>query len=169
MDGFGTDTKIIVLAATNRKELLDSALTRPGRFDRTIEVDLPDIEGRKQIFKVHLKPLKLDPSKTIEELSNRLATLTPGFSGADIANLCNEAAIMAARKNKSSVETIDFEMASERVIAGLEKKRIISEEERKTVAVHESGHAVVSWFLEGGNPLLKVSTLMAKYANSNTI
>ena len=156
MDGFGTDTKIIVLAATNRKELLDNALTRPGRFDRTIEVDLPDIEGRKQIFKVHLKPIKLDASKSIEELANRLATLTPGFSGADIANLCNEAAIMAARKNKNFVETIDFELASERVIAGLEKKRIISEEERKTVAVHESGHAVVSWFLEGGNPLLKV-------------
>lgn len=157
MDGFGTNSKVIVLAATNRKNQLDNALTRPGRFDRTIEIDMPDIEGRKQIYKVHLKPLKLDPSKSIEELSNRLATLTPGFSGADIANLFNGAAIMAARKNKSFVETIDFEMASERVIAGLEKKRIISEEERKTVAVHGSSHAVVSWFLEGGNPSLKLS------------
>lgn len=113
--------------------------------------------GRKQIFMVHLKPLKLDPSKTIDEYAKRLSTLTPGFSGADIANLCNEAAILAARKNKNSIETIDFEMASERVIAGLEKKKIVSEIDRKIVAVHESGHAIVSWFLEGGSPLLKVT------------
>ena len=97
MDGFGTDSGVIILAATNRKELLDPALTRPGRFDRTIEVTLPDIDGRKSIFMVHLKPLKLDPSKTIDEYAKRLSTLTPGFSGADIANLCNEAAILAAR------------------------------------------------------------------------
>ena len=142
--------------ATNRKELLDPALTRPGRFDRSIEVTLPDIGGRKEIFLVHLKPLKLDPSKTMDDYAKRLATLTPGFSGADIHNLCNEAAILAARRNKKMVSTEEFEAASERVIAGLEKKKIVSEEERKTVAVHESGHAVVSWFLEGGTPLLKV-------------
>lgn len=114
------------------------------------------MDGRKQIFLVHLKPLKLDPSKTNEEYAKRLATLTPGFSGADIANLCNEAAIIAVRKGKKLISTEDFEMASERILAGLEKKRIVSEEERKTVAIHESGHAVVSWFLEGGQPLLKV-------------
>ncbi|CAK72120.1 unnamed protein product (macronuclear) [Paramecium tetraurelia] len=159
MDGFGTDTNVIVLAATNRKELLDPALTRPGRFDRSIDITLPDIEGRKQIFMVHLAPIKLDPSKTMEEYARRLATLTPGFSGAEIANLCNEAAIMAARANKTYVDSHDFEMASERVMAGLEKRRIISEEERKTVAFHESGHAVASWFLKGGHPLLKLTII----------
>lgn len=131
-------------------------MTRPGRFDRIIDVTLPDISGRREIFLVHLAPLKLDPSKTIDEYARRLATLTPGFSGADIANLCNEAAIHAARKNRRYVESMDFELSSERVLAGLEKKRIVSEEERKIVAVHESGHAVTSWFLEGGAPLLKV-------------
>lgn len=172
MDGFGTDTNVVVMAgnfcigvihliiqsilATNRKELLDPALTRPGRFDRSIDIDLPDIDGRKQIFLIHLKPLALDPVKTPEEYAKRLATLTPGFSGADIHNLCNEAAIVAARKNKDYVSAEDFEAATERVMAGLEKKKVLSEEERKIVAVHESGHAVVSWFLEGGNPLLKV-------------
>lgn len=105
---------------------------------------------------VHLKPLKLNPAKTMDEYARRLATLTPGFSGADIMNLCNEAAILAARKNKKEIESIDFELASERVIAGLEKKRIVSEDERRIVAVHESGHAVASWFLAGGHPLLKV-------------
>ncbi len=138
--------------------MLDSALTRPGRFDRTIEVNLPDIGGRRDIFLVHLKPLKLDPSKTTDEYAKRLATLTPGFSGAEISNLCNEAAILAARKGKKFVETIDFEMASERIMAGLEKKKFLTEKERKVVAIHESGHAVVSWFLKGGNPLLKVNT-----------
>lgn len=108
---------------------------------------------------VHLKPLKLDQSKTMEEYAKRLSTLTPGFSGADIANLCNEAAILAARKNKKFIESIDFEMASERVLAGLEKKKIVSETERRVVAVHESGHAVVSWFLEGGHPLLKLTII----------
>lgn len=142
--------------ATNRKELLDPALTRPGRFDRSIDVTLPDIEGRKHIFMIHLKPLKLDPAQSMEEYAKRLATLTPGFSGAEIHNLCNEAAILAARKNKKFVSAEDFEAAAERVMAGLEKKKIVTEEERRTVAVHESGHAVVSWFLEGGNPLLKV-------------
>ena len=106
---------------------------------------------------VHLKPLKLDKTKTIDEYAKRLSTLTPGFSGAEISNLCKEAAILAARLNKKSIETIDFEMASERVIAGLEKKKIVSGDERKIVAVHESGHAVTSWFLEGGHPLLKVN------------
>ena len=142
--------------ATNKNEILDQALTRPGRFDRSIDVNLPDISGRKEIFMVHLKPIKLDPSKTNDQYAKRLATLTPGFSGADIANLCNEAAILAARKNKKYVESIDFELSSERVLAGMEKKRIISLEERRIVAVHESGHAVASWFLEGGAPLLKV-------------
>lgn len=157
MDGFGTDTNVIILAATNRKELLDTALTRPGRFDRTIEVTLPDLDGRKSIFMVHLKPLKLDSSRTIEDYAKRLATLTPGFSGADIHNLCNEAAIIAARKSKTAITPEDFEMASERVLAGLEKKSIMSDQERRTVAVHESGHAVCSWFLEGGYPLLKLT------------
>jgi len=111
---------------------------------------------------VHLKSLKLHPSRTMDEYAKRLAALSPGFSGADIMNLCNEAAIMAARKNKKSIESIDFELASERVIAGLEKKRIVSEEERRIVAVHESGHAVTSWFLEGGHPLLKVKMNLLK-------
>lgn len=156
LDGFSTDTEVVVFAATNRKELLDSALIRTGRFDRSIEVGLPDLEGRKEIFNVHLKPLKLSDEKTIENHAKRLATLTPGFSGADISNICNEAAILAARNNRESVTPYDFEMAVERVIGGLEMKRIVSIEEKTTVAVHESGHAVVSWFLEGGDPLLKV-------------
>lgn len=119
MDGFKTDQNVIVLAATNRRDVLDSALTRPGRFDRLIEVELPDINGRIEIFSVHLKPLKLDPSKTLEEFAKRLATLTPGFSGADISNLCNEAAILAARRASKYVEANDFESATERVLAGL--------------------------------------------------
>ena len=155
LDGFSTDTEVVVFAATNRKELLDSALIRTGRFDRSIEVGLPDLEGRREIFNVHLKPLKLSDQKTIENHAKRLATLTPGFSGADISNICNEAAILAARHNRESVTPFDFEMAVERVIGGLEMKRIVSIEEKTTVAVHESGHAVVSWFLEGGDPLLK--------------
>eukprot|EP01015_Nassula_variabilis_P012690 TRINITY_DN2032_c0_g1_i2.p1 TRINITY_DN2032_c0_g1~~TRINITY_DN2032_c0_g1_i2.p1 ORF type:complete len:549 (-),score=152.76 TRINITY_DN2032_c0_g1_i2:87-1733(-) len=159
MDGFGTDTGVVVMAATNRKDILDPALLRPGRFDRSIEITLPDIEGRKQIFLVHLKPIKLDPSVSMDDYARRLATLTPGFSGADISNLCNEAAILAARKNQKHVTTHEFEMASERVMAGLEKKSLLSEEERRTVAVHESGHAVVSWFLEGGAPLIKLTII----------
>ena len=142
--------------ATNMKELLDPALTRPGRFDRTVDITLPDLPARTDIFKVHLKPIKLHKEKTIEDYAKRLATLTPGFSGAEISNVCNEAAIIAARKNHNVVQAIDFEMATERVIAGLEKKRIMNEEERKVVAYHESGHAIVSWFLKGGDPLLKV-------------
>lgn len=117
------------------------------------------MDGRRQIFNVHLKKIKLDPSNTMDEFARRLATLTPGFSGADIANLCNEAAILAARRNKPHVETIDFEMASERVLAGLEKRNLLTDEEKKKVAIHESGHAVVSWFLEGGAPLLKITII----------
>lgn len=159
MDGFGTDSQVVVIAATNRKELLDSALTRPGRFDRTIEITLPDLDGRFQIFKVHLAPIKLNPEKTMEEYAKRLSTLTPGFSGADISNLCNEAALIAARNKKNYVDSMDFELASERVIAGLEKKKMLSEEERRTVAFHEAGHAVASWFIEGGTPLLKITII----------
>lgn len=136
MDGFKTDKGVIVLAATNRRDVLDTALTRPGRFDRIIEVDLPDISGRIDIFKVHLKPIKLHSSKTIEDFARRLATLTPGFSGADIANLCNEAAILAARRKSEFVEAKDFEIATERVIAGLEKKNLMTPEIKNVVAYH---------------------------------
>jgi AFG3 family protein len=163
LDGFGTEHEVVVFAATNRKELLDNALIRTGRFDRSIEVGLPDLEGRKEIFDVHLKPLKLSDERTIDKYAKRLATLTPGFSGADISNICNEAAILAARNDRDAVTPHDFEMAVERVIGGLEQKRIVSEEEKTTVAVHESGHAVVSWFLEGGDPLLKVSFTLIKF------
>lgn len=122
-------------------------------------VDLPDLPGRKEILLIHLGPLRLDPKQTPEQYAKRLATLTPGFSGAELANLCNEAAIHASRKNKDFVDKVDFEMATERVIAGIEKKSILSEQERRTVAVHESGHAIVSWFLEGGIPLLKLTII----------
>ena len=159
LDGFGTDVEVVVFAATNRKELLDPALVRTGRFDRAVDITLPDIEARKDIFKVHLAPLKLSEERTIDRYAKRLATLTPGFSGADISNICNEAAIVAARKNKLAVEPKDFEEAVERVIGGLEQKRIVSDEERRTVAVHESGHAIMGWFLEGGAPLLKLTII----------
>ncbi len=122
-------------------------------------VDLPDLPGRKEILLIHLGPLRLDPKQTPEQYAKRLATLTPGFSGAELANLCNEAAIHASRKNKDFVDKVDFEMATERVIAGIEKKSILSQQERRTVAVHESGHAIVSWFLEGGIPLLKLTII----------
>ena len=155
MDGFGSDANVIMLAGTNRADMLDSALTRPGRFDRTIAVELPDIKGRKQIYDVHLKKLKLD--KEIEELSPRLAALTPGFSGADIANICNEAAITAGRENAKAVTMVHFEKATDRIIGGLESTKLISPEERKIVAYHEAGHAVAGWFLEHASPLLKVT------------
>mmetsp|Transcript_27322 Transcript_27322/g.50369 ORF Transcript_27322/g.50369 Transcript_27322/m.50369 type:complete len:692 (-) Transcript_27322:280-2355(-) len=156
MDGFSTTSGVVVLGGTNRADVLDKALLRPGRFDRTITVDTPDIKGRIQIFKVHLAKLKL--ANPIEHYSERLAALTPGMSGADIANVCNEAALVAARDNKTSVEMVDFERAIDRVIGGLEKKnKVISVEERRTVAFHESGHAVVSWFSRYAEPLLKVS------------
>jgi len=155
MDGFGTDTGVIILAATNRAEILDSALMRPGRFDRQISVDRPDIVGREQIFGVHLRPL----TKLGEDVdAHRLALQTPGFAGAEIANVCNEAALIAARRNKEKVEMKDFQDAIDRVIGGLEKKnKIISPEEKKIVAYHEAGHAVAGWYLEFADPLLKVS------------
>ena len=154
MDGFGTDTGIIVLAATNRPDVLDSALLRPGRFDRQISIDKPDLKGREDIFKVHLKPIKI--SKTLD--IHKLAEQTPGFAGADIANVCNEAALIAARKNKEAVDMQDFQDAVDRVIGGLEKKnKIISPEEKKIIAYHEAGHAICGWFLEHAYPLLKVT------------
>jgi len=155
MDGFGTNSGVIILAATNRPDVLDSALLRPGRFDRQISIDKPDIIGREAIFKVHLKPLtKLAPDVN----PNQLAQQTPGFAGAEIANVCNEAALIAARRNKQMVDMQDFQDAIDRVIGGLEKKnKLISPEEKKIVAYHEAGHAVVGWFLEHSDPLVKVS------------
>jgi cell division protease FtsH len=154
MDGFGTDTNVIVVAATNRADVLDKALMRAGRFDRQIYVDLPDLNERQEIFKVHLKPLK-----TIKNLDiDFLAKQTPGFSGADIANVCNEAALIAARKNRKSVGKQDFLDAVDRIIGGLEKKnKIVTVEEKKTIAFHEAGHALVSWLLEYAAPLVKVT------------
>jgi len=154
MDGFATDSGVIILAATNRPDVLDSALLRPGRFDRQISIDKPDIAGREQIFKVHLKPIKLSKDLDIK----KLAAQTPGFAGAEIANVCNEAALIAARRDKKEVEMIDFQDAIDRVIGGLEKKnKIISPEEKRIVAYHEAGHAVAGWFLEHADPLVKVS------------
>ncbi len=154
MDGFGTDVGIIVVAATNRPDVLDTALLRPGRFDRQITIDKPDLVGREAIFKVHLKPIKI--SKTLD--IHKLAEQTPGFAGADIANVCNEAALIAARKDKQAVDMQDFQDAVDRVIGGLEKKnKIISPEEKKIIAFHEAGHAVCGWYLEHAYPLLKVT------------
>ena len=154
MDGFGTNTNVIVIAATNRADVLDKALMRAGRFDRQIYVDLPDVRERKEIFNVHLKPLKTTKTLDVDFLSKQ----TPGFSGADIANVCNEAALIAARKNKKSVGKQDFLDAVDRIIGGLEKKnKIITEEEKKTIAFHEAGHAMVSWLLEYAAPLVKVT------------
>ena len=154
MDGFGTNTGVIVMAATNRADVLDKALIRPGRFDRQIYVDLPDLVERKEIFEVHLKPLKL--SKDIDR--NFLARQTPGFSGADIANVCNEAALIAARNSKKNIEKQDFLDAMDRIIGGMEKKsKIISPIEKKTIAYHEAGHATVSWMLQYASPLVKVT------------
>lgn len=154
MDGFGTDSGIIIMAATNRPDVLDSALLRPGRFDRQISIDKPDLVGREQIFKVHLQPLKL--AKDVDP--KKLSAQTPGFAGAEIANVCNEAALIAARRNKEAVDMQDFQDAVDRVIGGLEKKnKIISPEEKKIVAYHEAGHAIAGWFLEHADPLVKVS------------
>ncbi len=154
MDGFGTDVGIIVLAATNRPDVLDTALLRPGRFDRQITIDKPDVKGREAIFKVHLKPIKVSEKVDI----HKLAEQTPGFAGADIANVCNEAALIAARKNKQAVDMSDFQDAVDRVIGGLEKKnKIISPEEKKIIAYHEAGHAICGWYLEHAYPLLKVT------------
>jgi AFG3 family protein len=154
MDGFGTDSGVIIMAATNRPDVLDSALLRPGRFDRQIAIDRPDLKGREQIFKVHLKPLKL--SKEVDP--KKLAAQTPGFAGAEIANVCNEAALIAARRDKKAVDMQDFQDAIDRVIGGLEKKnKIISPEEKRIVAYHEAGHAIAGWYLEHADPLVKVS------------
>ncbi len=154
MDGFGTDSGIIILAATNRPDVLDSALMRPGRFDRQISIDKPDLNGREQIFKVHLKPIKT--AEVVD--AKKLSAQTPGFAGAEIANVCNEAALIAARRNKEFVDMQDFQDAIDRVIGGLEKKnKIISPEEKKIVAYHEAGHAIAGWFLEHADPLVKVS------------
>lgn len=154
MDGFGTNTNVIVIAATNRADVLDKALMRAGRFDRQIYVDLPDLRERKEIFKVHLKPLKADSKLDVDFLAKQ----TPGFSGADIANVCNESALIAARKNKKKVDRQDFLDAVDRIVGGLEKKsKIITPEEKKTIAFHEAGHATVSWMLEHAAPLVKVT------------
>jgi len=154
MDGFGTNSGIITLAATNRADMLDSALLRAGRFDRQIHVDLPDLNERKEVFNVHLKPLKLDENVDIDFLARQ----TPGFSGADIANVCNEAALIAARHNKEKVGKQDFLDAVDRIIGGLEKKtKVMTEQEKRSIAIHEAGHATISWFTEFANPLVKVS------------
>ena len=154
MDGFGTNSGVIILAATNRADMLDSALMRAGRFDRQIHVDLPDLNERKAIFQVHLRPVKTDDSLDIDFLARQ----TPGFSGADIANVCNEAALIAARHNCKSVTKQDFLDAVDRIIGGLEKKtKIMTDSEKKAIAIHEAGHATISWFCEHANPLVKVS------------
>ena len=154
MDGFGTNSGVIILAATNRVDILDKALLRAGRFDRQIHVDLPDLNERKEVFGVHLKPLKLDQSVDIDLLARQ----TPGFSGADIANVCNEAALIAARHNKKKVAKEDFLAAIDRIIGGLEKKtKVLTAEEKRTIALHEAGHATLSWHLQYANPLIKVT------------
>lgn len=154
MDGFGSNSGIIILAATNRVDILDKALLRAGRFDRQIYVDLPDLNERKEVFGVHLKPLKLDPSVDVDLLARQ----TPGFSGADIANVCNEAALIAARHKKNAVDKDDFLAAIDRIVGGLEKKtKVMTVAEKKAIALHEAGHATISWFLEHANPLIKVT------------
>ena len=156
MDGFGTNAGVIILAATNRVDILDKALLRAGRFDRQINVELPELKERAEIFDVHLKNLKLDPKLD----RSFLAKQTPGFSGADIANVCNEAALIAARNNKKQVEKEDFLSAIDRIIGGLERKnKIIIPSEKRTIAYHEAGHATVSWVLEHANPLIKVTII----------
>jgi AFG3 family protein len=157
MDGFNPTTGVVVLAGTNRPDILDQALTRPGRFDRQITVDKPDLKGRKEIFEVHLRGITLKDN--ISDVASRLAGLTPGFAGADIANICNEAAIVAARREADSVSMDDFEKATDRIIGGLESNKIMSKEEREIVAHHEAGHAVAGWFLEHADPLLKVTII----------
>ena len=154
MDGFGTNSGVIILAATNRADILDKALLRAGRFDRQIHVDLPDLNERKEVFGVHIRPLKLDETVDIDLLARQ----TPGFSGADIANVCNEAALIAARHNKQSVSKDDFMAAIDRIVGGLEKKtKVMTQAEKRSIALHEAGHATISWFLEYANPLIKVT------------
>ncbi|KAM8862074.1 mitochondrial inner membrane m-AAA protease component AFG3L1-like isoform 1-T1 [Synchiropus picturatus] len=160
MDGFNTATNVVVLAGTNRPDILDPALMRPGRFDRQIYIGPPDIKGRASIFKVHLRPIKLDPELDKDNLARKMAAATPGFTGADIANVCNEAALIAARHLNPSVNSKHFEQAIDRVIGGLEKKtQVLQPTEKKTVAYHEAGHAIVGWFLQHADPLLKVSII----------
>uniref|UniRef100_A0A671U903 AFG3-like AAA ATPase 1 n=1 Tax=Sparus aurata TaxID=8175 RepID=A0A671U903_SPAAU len=160
MDGFNTATNVVVLAGTNRPDILDPALMRPGRFDRQIYIGPPDIKGRASIFKVHLRPIKLDPNMDKDVLARKMAAATPGFTGADIANVCNEAALIAARYLGPSVNAKHFEQAIDRVIGGLEKKtQVLQPTEKKTVAYHEAGHAIVGWFLQHADPLLKVSII----------
>ena len=162
MDGFGTNTNVIVLAATNRADVLDSALMRAGRFDRQIYVDLPDVRERKEIFEVHLRPLKKEETLDIDFLAKQ----TPGFSGADIANVCNEAALIAARNGKKAVNKQDFLDAVDRIVGGLEKKnKIITPDEKRAVAFHEAGHATVSWMLEHAAPLVKVTIVPVSYTH----
>ena len=154
MDGFGTNSGIIIIAATNRVDILDKALLRAGRFDRQIHVDLPDLNERKEVFAVHMKPLRLAPSVNVETMARQ----TPGFSGADIANVCNEAALIAARNKKKAIDKQDFHDAIDRIIGGLEKKtKVMTQKEKETIAIHEAGHATISWFLEHANPLIKVT------------
>ena len=154
MDGFNTNNTMIILAATNRADILDRALLRAGRFDRQIYVDMPDVTERRDIFLVHLKKLKLEEGLDIEFLARQ----TPGFSGADIANICNEAALIAARKEKKEVNRQDFLDAVDRIVGGLEKKnKIVTDEEKKVIAYHEAGHAAVSWLVEHASPLIKVT------------
>jgi len=160
MDGFSSSTGVVILAGTNRADVLDQALTRPGRFDRQIAIDKPDLKERKQIYLVHLKPIQLIEGQDVEAVAQRMAALTPGFAGADIANICNEAAIFAARRNAVGVEMVDFERATERIIGGLPKENsLMSQTERKTVALHESGNALAGWFPKHSDPLLKVSIM----------
>ena len=159
MDGFTTDESVIVLAATNLADTLDPALKRPGRMDRQIQITLPSIDERKEIYNVHLKKIKVNKEQPRDEYARKLAALTPGFSGADIANVCNEGAIIAARTDRKSVGLREFESATERVIGGIEQKKVMTLEERKTVAYHEAGHAVAGWFLEHSNPLLKITII----------
>lgn len=160
MDGFNTSTNVVVLAGTNRPDVLDPALMRPGRFDRQIYLGPPDIKGRASIYKVHLQPLKLDPNLDRNAIARKMAASTPGFTGADIANVCNEAALIAARHLNKFISVKHFEQAIDRVIGGLEKKtQVLQPNEKKTVAFHEAGHAVVGWFLQHADPLLKVSII----------
>ena len=154
MDGFGSNSGVIILAATNRVDILDKALLRAGRFDRQIHVDLPDLNERKEVFGVHLRPIKIDETVDVDLLARQ----TPGFSGADIANVCNEAALIAARHNKTTVSKDDFLAAVDRIVGGLEKKtKVMTQNEKRTIALHEAGHATLSWFLEHANPLIKVT------------
>jgi len=159
MDGFATDSSVIVLAATNRADSLDSALLRPGRFDRQVDVGLPNIKEREQIFKVHLRGISTDTNLSKTEYARKLSALTPGFSGADIMNICNEGAIIAARKDMKHVTIREFEQATERVIGGIERKLNQSDNERRTVAYHEAGHAVAGWFCEFAAPLIKLTII----------